>query len=87
MFLGQIHVDNGNALNAASHSLDSWKAITDQDVLRELQVQKPLLASTYDVKKSIDALRGEQSLMGVVSHPLDSWKAITDQDMLREYYP
>ena len=30
VFLGQIRVDNGDALNSASVSLDSWKAITDQ---------------------------------------------------------
>jgi hypothetical protein len=33
----------GNSLNSASLSLDSWKAITDSDVLRELNVQRPLL--------------------------------------------
>lgn len=56
VFLGQIRVDNGNALNAASLSLDSWKAIVDPDVLRDLSVQKPLLHSTVGIKKSIDDL-------------------------------
>ena len=51
VFLGQIHADNGDALNSASLSLDSWKAITDSDVLRELGVQKPLLQSTVDIKR------------------------------------
>ena len=37
----------GNALNAASLSLDSWKALTDSDVLRELGVQKPLLQVSF----------------------------------------
>ena len=56
VFLGQIHADNGNALNSASLSLDSWKAITDSDVLRELKVSRPLLQSTVSVKQSIDEL-------------------------------
>ena len=56
VFLGQIHADNGNALNSASLSLDSWKAITDSDVLRDLKVNRPLLHSTVSVKQSIDEL-------------------------------
>ncbi len=36
-------LNSGNSLNSASLSLDSWKAITDSDVLRELNVQRPLL--------------------------------------------
>ena len=56
VFLGQIHADNGNALNSASLSLDSWKAITDSDILRELKVNRPLLQSTVSVKQSIDEL-------------------------------
>ena len=56
VFLGQIHADNGNALNSASLSLDSWKAITDSDILRELKVSRPLLQSTVSVKQSIDEL-------------------------------
>jgi len=56
VFLGQIRADNGIALNTASLSLDSWKVITDSDVLRELRVKKPLLESTVGVKKSIDEL-------------------------------
>ena len=56
VFLGQIHMDNGDALNSASLSLDSWKAISDADLLRELGVQRPLLQSTVDIKKSIDDL-------------------------------
>ena len=43
-------------MNTASLSLDSWKVITDSDVLRELRVKKPLLESTVGVKKSIDEL-------------------------------
>ena len=39
----RFSIPTGNALNAASLSLDSWKAITDADVLRELKVQRPLL--------------------------------------------
>ena len=53
VFLGQIRVDNGDALNSASVSLDSWKAITDSDILRDLGVQRPLLQSSVDIKKSI----------------------------------
>ena len=56
VFLGQIRADNGIALNTASLSLDSWKVITDSDLLRELRVKKPLLESTVGVKKSIDEL-------------------------------
>ena len=56
VFLGQIHADNGDALNSASLSLDSWKAITDSDILRDLGVQRPLLQSTVDIKKNIDDL-------------------------------
>merc|ERR1712223_212153 len=56
VFLGQIRVDNGDALNSASVSLDSWKAITDSDILRDLGVQRPLLQSSVDIKKSIDDL-------------------------------
>ena len=56
VFLGQIHADNGNALNSASLSLDSWKAITDSDVLCGLKVNRPLLQSTVSVKQSIDEL-------------------------------
>ena len=56
VFLGQIHADNGDALNSASQKLDSWRAITDSDILRDLGVQKPLLQSTVDIKKAIDAL-------------------------------
>ena len=56
VFLGQIHADNGDALNSASQKLDSWRAITDSDILRDLTVQKPLLQSTVDIKKAIDDL-------------------------------
>ena len=52
VFLGQIRVDNGDAYSA-SVSLDSWKAITDSDILRDLGVQRPLLQSSVDIKKSI----------------------------------
>ncbi len=47
VFLGQIHADNGDALNQASLSLDAWKAITDPDILRDLSVQKPLLHVSF----------------------------------------
>ena len=35
VFLGQIRTDNSDALNEASLLLDSWKALTDIDVLRD----------------------------------------------------
>ena len=38
VFLGQIHADNSKALNIASHLLDSWKSISDVEVLRDYQV-------------------------------------------------
>jgi hypothetical protein len=43
VFLGQIHVDNGYALNEAQMQLDSWKTIIDVEVLREHGMAKPLL--------------------------------------------
>ena len=67
VFLGQIHADNGDALNSASLSLDSWKAITDSDVLRDLSVQKPLLQSSVDIKKSIDDLNNYMKTLPLYS--------------------
>ena len=67
VFLGQIHVDNGDALNSASVSLDSWKAITDSDVLRDLGVQRPLLQSSVDIKKSIDDLNNYMKTLPLYS--------------------
>ena len=67
VFLGQIHVDNGDALNSASVSLDSWKAITDSDVLRDLGVQRPLLQSSVDIKKSIDDLSNYMNTLPLYS--------------------
>ena len=43
VFLGQIHADNGDTLNEASLLLDSWKAVTDMEVLRDYKATKPLL--------------------------------------------
>lgn len=43
VFLGQIHADHGDTLNEASLLLDSWKAITDLEVLRDHKANKPLL--------------------------------------------
>ena len=67
VFLGQIHADNGDALNSASLSLDSWKAISDSDMLRELGVQRPLLQSTVDIKKSIDDLNNYMKTLPLYS--------------------
>ena len=91
VFLGQIHADNGDALNSASLSLgknncinckicinfaipifyflilDSWKAISDSDLLRELGVQRPLLQSTVDIKKSIDDLNNYMKTLPLYS--------------------
>ena len=67
VFLGQIHADNGDALNSASLSLDSWKAITDSDILRDLNVCKPLLQSTVDIKKSIEDLNNYMKTLPLYS--------------------
>ena len=56
VFLGQIRTDNSDALNEASLLLDSWKALTDIDVLREHGMKKPLLQSASVIKKCIDAM-------------------------------
>jgi exocyst complex component 4 len=56
VFLGQIRTDNSDALNEASHLLDSWKALNDIDVLREHGMKKPLLQSTAVIKKCIDVM-------------------------------
>jgi len=68
VFLGQIHVDISNSLNSASQSLDAWKSVTDTDVLRQLQVTKPLLQSTVSVKKSMDELVEKMETLSLYSH-------------------
>jgi hypothetical protein len=52
-----IKIRTGNALNAASLSLDSWKAITDSDLLRELSVQRPLLQVRLSYKVRLILLK------------------------------
>ena len=47
--------------------LDSWKAISDSDLLRELGVQRPLLQSTVDIKKSIDDLNNYMKTLPLYS--------------------
>jgi len=68
VFLGQIHVDISNSLNSASQSLDAWKSVTDSDVLRELNVTRPLLYSTVSVWKSIAELGEMMSTLPLYSH-------------------
>ena len=68
VFLGQIHVDISNSLNSASQSLDAWKAVVDSDTLRQLQVSRPLLASTVSVKASIDNLSEMMVTLPLYSH-------------------
>ncbi len=43
LFSFQIHADNSDTLNEASVLLDSWKAITDMEVLRDHRANRPLL--------------------------------------------
>ena len=43
VFLGQIHADSGDTLNEAQLLLDSWKALTDIEILRDYRANKPLL--------------------------------------------
>ena len=57
VFLAQINVDNGNALNQASLNLDSWKSETDIDLLRTYKASsKSLLISSIGIKNAIDDL-------------------------------
>ncbi len=43
VFLGQINTDNSDTLHEAWKLLDSWKAETDMEVLRDYKATKPLL--------------------------------------------
>lgn len=56
VFLGQIHADNGDTLNEASLLLDSWKALTDLEVLRDHKATRPLLQSAVLVRGAVDSL-------------------------------
>ena len=53
VFLGQIHSDNSKALDTASHELDSWKAISDVEVLRDYQVRSDHLAHYICMHQSL----------------------------------
>lgn len=68
VFLGQIHVDISNSLNSASQSLDAWKSVTDSDVLRGLQVSRPLLQSTVSVWRSLEELGEMMKTLPLYSH-------------------
>lgn len=68
VFLGQIHVDISNSLNSASQSLDAWKSVVDTDILRQLTVSRPLLASTVSVKESVDNLAEMMVTLPLYSH-------------------
>ena len=43
VFLGQIRADNSDILNEASMNLDSWKSVTDLEMLKDLNANKPIL--------------------------------------------
>ena len=56
VFLGQIHADNSDTLNEASLLLDSWKAVTDLEALRDHGAHRPLLQSAVLVRGAVDSL-------------------------------
>lgn len=43
VFLSQIHIEMGTALNEATRKLDMWKSVNPTDSLQHLKATRPLL--------------------------------------------
>ena len=43
MFLSQIHIEMGTALNEATRKLDMWKSVNPTESLQNLKATRPLL--------------------------------------------
>ncbi len=91
IFSFQIHADNSDTLNEASVLLDSWKAITDMEVLRDHRANRPLLQVCKFSPSIVDKIYSRsifsfQSAVLVKKAIDDLFRFMQDLPLYREHF-